>query len=343
VDQEFILRAVADEVRHQKELTLAEKYQLGKQLEAVLATPAGRPSRRAVASCHPFGKGKTRDKVASVLRLSARQWDKLKAVYESPHGDLKQELEKHGKVDRAFRDLERRRRVEEVQRQNQGKDFQNVICADCRDLLPTFAADTFDAVITDPVFGIGFEYGDGQEQSRTPEDYWDWLRPVYRQILRVTKPGGLIAIWQAEKYLRYAWRWFGDDIHVYIAAKDHVQIRPGAPFTHAYDPVILRWKPGAKPLLPMRQDRSKDYFVSHMRFDSLAACHPCPRPLDLCECLVRSFTIENGLILDCFAGAGTIPLAVQRVGGGRRYVAVEKNPAYCQLIEQRLAEVGGDP
>jgi site-specific DNA-methyltransferase (adenine-specific) len=74
-----------------------------------------------------------------------------------------------------------------------------------------------------------------------------------------------------------------------------------------------------------------------MCFDALAACHPCPRPLDLCECLVRNFTPENGLILDCFAGAGTIPLAVQRIGGGRRSVAIEKNPTYCRLIEERLA------
>lgn len=264
----------------------------------------------------------------------------LRAVYESPYDDLKQELARHGKVDRVLRELERRRRVEEVERQNRGKDFEKVICADCRGVLPTLAAETFDATATDPVFGIGFEYHDGQEQFDRPEDYWAWFRPIYQEIVRVTMPGGLIAIWQATEYLRYAWQWFGPDIHIYIAAKDYVQIRPGAPFTHAYDPIIYYWKPGAKPLLPVYQDRSKNFFVSHMGFNALARCHPCPRPLDLCDCLVRNFTPENGLILDCFAGAGSIPLAVHLVGGGRRSVAIEKNPTYCRLIEKRLSDAG---
>jgi site-specific DNA-methyltransferase (adenine-specific)/modification methylase len=60
--------------------------------------------------------------------------------------------------------------------------------------------------------------------------------------------------------------------------------------------------------------------------------------LDLCENLVKNFTVENGLILDCFAGVGTIPLAVKRVGGGRRRVAVEINPRYCEVAERRLRE-----
>jgi DNA modification methylase len=72
--------------------------------------------------------------------------------------------------------------------------------------------------------------------------------------------------------------------------------------------------------------------------DELHGLHPCPRPLDLCENLIKNFTVENGLILDCFAGSGQIPLAVKRVGGGRRCVAVEINPRYCEVAERRLRE-----
>jgi adenine-specific DNA methylase len=47
---------------------------------------------------------------------------------------------------------------------------------------------------------------------------------------------------------------------------------------------------------------------------------------------------EQGPPLDCFAGSGQIPLAVKRVGGGRRCVAVEINPRYCEVAERRLRE-----
>jgi DNA modification methylase len=101
----------------------------------------------------------------------------------------------------------------------------------------------------------------------------------------------------------------------------------------------MQWKPGAKPLLPTRQERSHNWFVSAIQYgDEVHGLHPCPRPLDLCENLIKNFTVENGLILDCFAGVGTIPLAVKRVGGGRRCVAIEINPRYCEVAERRLRE-----
>src|SRR5688572_24616812 len=125
MDQEqLILRAMVAETRHQKPLTPSEKYALGRTLEELLATPAGRPSRQSVATYHVSGRGKTRDKVAAALGMSGRQWDKLKAVQESGCEDLKRELDQHGKVDRVFRELTRRRRAEAVALQNQGKEFE---------------------------------------------------------------------------------------------------------------------------------------------------------------------------------------------------------------------------
>ncbi len=101
----------------------------------------------------------------------------------------------------------------------------------------------------------------------------------------------------------------------------------------------MQWKPGAKPLRPTKQERSYNWFPSAIQYgDDVHGLHPCPRPLDLCENLIKNFTIENGLILDCFTGSGQIPLAVKRVGGGRRCVAVEINPRYCQVAERRLRE-----
>ena len=111
--------------------------------------------------------------------------------------------------------------------------------------------------------------------------------------------------------------------------------------TNVVDPVIFQWKAGASPLLPSMQDWSYDYWITNLTFsDNLI--HPCPRPADLCEVIIRNWTIENGIILDAFTGSGQIPLAVHRVGGGRKCVAVELVPEYAAEAEQRLIEAVHD-
>jgi DNA modification methylase len=291
-----------------------------------------------VENFHLFGKGKTRDKVASALGISGKTWDKLSAIQQSEYDDLKADLEQHGKVDRVFKRLQRRQRAQQAALETQGTAFTNITCGDCRDILPTFQENTFHAVVTDPPFGIGFEYDGGRESSADPEDYWKWFGPVYQEILRVTKPGGFICLWQSYQYMHHFQEWYGD-WHLFTACKNNVEIRPNSPFTSAVDPMVMVWKPGAKPLLPTKQDRSYNWFATTIQYgDEVHMLHPCPRSLDLCENMIRNFTIENGLILDCFAGVGSIPLAVQRVGGGRQFVAIEKHPQYCQVADRRLTE-----
>lgn len=333
----LILQAMAAEGRFRKELSPAEKYALGKKLESLLATPVGRPPGEMVESFHHFEQGKTRDKIASALGISGKQWDKLKAVEEAEYDDLKTELERHGKVDRVFKKLQRRRRAEQACEETQSIRCTGLTCGDCREILPTFADDMFHATITDPPYGIGFEYDDGAEPCSDPDAYWEWFGPIYKEIVRVTKPGGLICLWQAYQYCDYFGRWFGK-WEPFAACKANTRLYSNYPFTPAVDLLVMKWKSGAKPLIPTKQIRSLNWFVSDIQYgDDVHGLHPCPRPLVLCENLVRNFTIENGLILDCFAGAGTIPLAVQRVGGGRQFVAIEKNPKYCRVADQRLA------
>ena len=51
--------------------------------------------------------------------------------------------------------------------------------------------------------------GNTYHVAATPEAYWRWLGPVYREVLRVLKPGGFCAIFQGGRYMRHFWDWFG--------------------------------------------------------------------------------------------------------------------------------------
>lgn len=47
---------------------------------------------------------------------------------------------------------------------------------------------------------------------------------------------------------------------------------------------------------------------------------------------------QQPLVLDPFAGSGTVGLVCQRLG--RRFVGIELKPDYCQMARKRTAQMG---
>lgn len=84
-----------------------------------------------------------------------------------------------------------------------------------------------------------------------------------------------------------------------------------------------------------RQPRSATYLIeaSSVRYQKR---HPDEKPLAVVEPLVRECTEPGALVLDPFAGAGTVLLAARLLG--RRAVGVELNEAYAEKAAARLAE-----
>jgi hypothetical protein len=336
MDQDKMIRLFLEEHK-QKDLRPSEiaglaQSLLGKERAAAEARRRANLKKGAVL---PEGetfpvRGRSLDRIGEQFQLSGRT---LRKILEMAEGGFAHAMDAAGlgRVNRAYRKFLRAQAATEAARQIAPLDLKHVQCADCGDLLPTFADDTFHASPIDPPFGIGFDYDSGREPCDNPDDYWAWFGPIYREIVRVTKPGGFICLWQSAVYLDYFGRWFGKWAP-FVACKSNSPMYGDSPYSPAVDILVMQW-------LPTKQERSYNWFVSAIQYgDDVHGLHPCPRPLDLCENLIKNFTIENGLILDCFAGIGTIPLAVKRVGGGRRCVAVEIDPRYCQVAERRLRE-----
>ena len=206
---------------------------------------------------------------------------------------------------------------------------------DAMEVMRSLPAESVDAVVTDPPYGIGKTYAGGKEAASDAESYWKWLEPFYRLAYEKVKPGGLVAVWQTQLYFKHFWEWFGDDIHIYAAAKNFVQIRKVS-INYAYDPVVMLYKPGAPHMRPVKPRRSFDFFVANTakfgrrKNNPYAYGHPCPRPLDQCKEIVENFTLPNAVVLDPFAGAGTIGVAA--VQTGRRFVGIELAPEYVNTL-----------
>lgn len=224
-----------------------------------------------------------------------------------------------------------------------------LIEGDCLDVLRDMPDASVDALITDPPFGIGFQYGDQREDTNDPRSYWDWLRPRYEEAVRCVHPGGLVAVWQAQLYFRHFWDWFGDDIHIYCAGKNFVQLRK-VPINYGYDPIVMFYKVGALPLCPTKGQggsfRNVDFFVANT---AAAVCdprrleraHPCPRPLDQAREIVRNFTQPGSRVLDPFVGSGTTGVAALQEG--RSFVGIEREAEYVAIARARLEAASARP
>ena len=65
--------------------------------------------------------------------------------------------------------------------------------------------------------------------------------------------------------------------------------------------------------------------------------HPTQKPLKLFEMILRDYSNENDLILDCFSGSGTTAVACHNLK--RRFICIEKDYDYWKASVERLENV----
>lgn len=62
--------------------------------------------------------------------------------------------------------------------------------------------------------------------------------------------------------------------------------------------------------------------------------HLTPKPVKLCEHLIRLFSTEGQIVLDPFVGSGTTCLAARRTG--RHSIGIDVNPDYIEIARNRV-------
>ncbi len=66
------------------------------------------------------------------------------------------------------------------------EQVHRLICGDCLTVLPTIDAGSVDVVVTSPPYNLGMTYR-GYDDTRTEDDYLDWLTRVAGEVRRVMK------------------------------------------------------------------------------------------------------------------------------------------------------------
>ncbi len=222
------------------------------------------------------------------------------------------------------------------------------------------------AVWTDPPYGVNYDaearvgtffseerlaaaFGQIKgDEDRDHAAYAVWLAQALEAARDVLIPGGAVYLCHAGKMMEgaaAAWRLAG--LHL---AQQLVWVKSRLTFGrldyhYSHEPIIYGWLPGG----PHRWfgDRTQcsvievptDHYATDGR-ESYA--HPTQKPYGLIAPCIENSTQPGEGVLDPFAGAGSTLIACEHLG--RRCVAIEIEPRYCDVILDRWAAfTGRDP
>lgn len=192
---------------------------------------------------------------------------------------------------------------------------QRLILGDCLQVMPMLGR--FDAVVTDPPYGIGF----GQKHTK-----WSKTRGTH------------LGSWDKEI----------PDISLVLDMADDVIVWGGERFSL---PIRRRWltwvKPDAAPTFASTEfawtsmDAPARHFVYAVgKVNQERVGHPTQKPISLMEwCL--GFLPTAKTILDPFMGSGTTLVACQRMG--RQGTGIELDPEYFEIACRRVDEAARQP
>mgnify|MGYP003440580027 FL=1 len=238
--------------------------------------------------------------------------------------------------------------------------------ADCFDVMPEIQKGKVDLILADLPYGTTACKWD----SILP------FKDMWIEFERLIKPNGVIVLTASQpftsalvmsnpKMFKYEWIWEKNRGTGFLTAKKiPLKIHENILVFYNKQPTYNPQKTMAdenkidkrKTLnnLPFRKDtvtvkegytriRKADdgtrYPVSVQNFNNsnnVNSLHPTQKPIDLMEYLIKTYTNEGDLVLDCCMGSGTTCLAAKRTG--RSYIGIEQDEKYFKIAEQRLNE-----
>jgi DNA modification methylase len=195
---------------------------------------------------------------------------------------------------------------------------------DCREILPTLGK--VDAVITDPPYGIGLDYGEGFDDTEEA----------------VSELAAMIVPWAKENALRTLITSGNQCQHLYPRPKWTLAwVTPAGAGSGPWG--FSCWQPilayGACPYLAIGKGRRSDIILHTETSEENG--HPCPKPIHFMERLVERGSLRGDTILDPFMGSGTTGIACAKLG--RKFIGIEIEPKYFDIACRRIQRAYDQP
>lgn len=226
-------------------------------------------------------------------------------------------------------------------------------------------------IFADPPFNAGKKYGEGKHNDHMDEEtYLCWLERWIAPLSDLLLPGGTFWLMHETEWIGECMHLLrGSGLQqVNLVAWVYTNPTPaGKRYQKTYHPIAVYskgqpaiWVSDALPMEretlyfnPARREKGK-LFVHDvwadvpklvggylaqpelLRKEDKTFAHLAQMPIRLAERAILTATAPGDLVLDPFAGSGTVLKAAE--GLGRRWVGVEQEEEYCALIRSRVGE-----
>lgn len=212
---------------------------------------------------------------------------------------------------------------------------------DCFELMGQLPDESIDLVVIDPPYNMGYSgrgkinsFEEFANDTLTPEQHTEWFDAVLHELHRVLKTNTAIYIFiDFRNYARLY-----DIVGKYFSIKNCIiwnktSIGMGAYYRFQHEMIIYAHKGKAR----LRLEKRNVSDVWDIKRDSSRAYrHPTQKPVKVMELPVLHSSDTGDVVLDIFAGSGTLPLACQM--HGRNFICGEIDSTYCDVANMRLQE-----
>jgi DNA modification methylase len=226
---------------------------------------------------------------------------------------------------------------------------------ECLDRMKEIPSGSVDMVLCDLPYG-------------TTQNKWDSvipLEPLWKEYLRVCRKSAAMVFTAQTPFdktlgasaidiLRYEWIWRKNVASGHLNAKiapmkEHENILVFYTTPPTYNPQMTVGKAYRMKRRPINDNGSNygnitrtdtvnegtRYPKTVLEFDRETGLHPTQKPVALMEYLVRTYTDEGDVVLDNTMGSGTTGVAC--MNSGRRFIGIERDPAYFDAAQRRIA------
>ena len=237
-----------------------------------------------------------------------------------------------------------------------------LFCGDCLEVMPKIPDGSIDLVLCDLPYGT----------TSCKWDIVIPFEPLWSQYNRIIKQNGALVLFGNEPFtsrlissnlrgFKYRWDW---DKKIpsgmgYAKYRPMQQTEDIAVFTRSgektvyYPQKTIREYPiksGGNTVQPRTQsgfkcmengaeykrtytDKYPTTLISFMKIRK-GGLHPTQKPVELLEYLIKTYTVENDLVLDNCMGSGSTGVAC--INTGRRFIGIEKDELYFEIAKERI-------
>ena len=210
-------------------------------------------------------------------------------------------------------------------------EVNRIYNADCLDILKELPDKSIDLVLTDPPYGIGFNYNSYDDNK---ENLLKLIKEFVPECIRISKLCAIFTgITNCHLYpppdwiMCYKWNttgsfgFFGYNQWqpVLIYGKD---IKGFGNINGIIKSDVIEFSGGSG--------------VGFLRKDNAKKIHCCPKPINVIEKFINRLSNPNDLILDCFSGSGTTAIACHNLK--RRFICIERDTDYYNASVERLKD-----